>query len=134
MGLAGNNKHIVIVYLFSSKALTIMNIGYCPDTQRVDLRGRMLDTSVGVYVLKLINGNVPPDQKNYMQLVLPNKMTYSKTTKEFTIWFECANPFKTRHFIEIYTRANPDSIGYGKQNGSKLDFKYFDMKMRSLLV
>ena len=41
----------------------------------------MLDTSVGVYVVKLINGNAPPDQKTYMQLVLPNKMTYSKVTK-----------------------------------------------------
>jgi hypothetical protein len=134
IGLAGNNKHIIVVYLFSSKALTITSITYTPETQRVDLRGRMLDASVGVYVLKLINGTAPADQKTYMQLVLPIKMTYSKASKEFTIWFECANPFKTRHFIEIYTRANPDSIGYGKQNGSKLDFKYFDMKMRALLV
>lgn len=123
------------MFFFTFRALCISSITYSPENaHRVEVRGKVFDSTVGVFVMKVLNGSMPPDSKAMIMQVLPSKMTYNKATKEYSIFFEMANPFQIRNYIEIYTRANPDTISYGKPNEPKVEYRVLDMKMRSILV
>ena len=104
-----------------------------PNDNRVEIRGKMLDTNTGICGVKIYNSE-------YKEIcsVLYDKIDFNKITREFCVYLELEKNWKERRWIELCVRDNPDSIGYRKprkdKDKDKTYFKHLKMRLRSLFI
>jgi hypothetical protein len=135
IGLAGNESTIAIVIFVTQRELTLLEITENPHSSQVEVRGKMLEYSVGICGVKIYNA--PGGDYKEIANALYDKIDFNRQTKEFCVYLDIESNWKERRWIELWTRENPDSIGYRKPRKDKdkgNSFRHLKMKMRSLFV
>lgn len=97
IGLAGNESTIAIVLLVTNRELTIMNIDENPQTNQIEVRGKMLDFTVGICGVKVMNA-INGDYKEICTS-LYDKIDFNRQTKEFCVYLDLEANWKERKWI-----------------------------------
>lgn len=95
----------------------------------------MLEFSIGICGVKICTA--PGGDYREIATAHYDKIDFNRQTKEFCIYLEIEPNWKERRWIELWTRLNPDSIGYRKPRKEKdkgNHFRHLQMKMRSLFI
>ena len=77
----------------------------------------MLDYSIGICGVKICNAT-GGDYKEIAN-ALYDKIDFNRQTKQFCVYLDIQANWKERRWIELWTRENPDSIGYRKPRKEK---------------
>lgn len=95
----------------------------------------MLENSVGICGVKICNA-LGGDYKEIANAFY-DKIDFNRQTRQFCVYLDMEPNWKERRWIELWTRENPDSIGYRKPRKEKdkgNNFRHLKMKMRSLFM
>ena len=81
IGLAGNESTISIVLFVAQRELTIIEITENQHTAQIEVRGKMLDSSVGICGVRICVA--PGGDYKEIANALYDKMDFNRQTKEF---------------------------------------------------
>lgn len=119
----------------TQREITVLEIDENQHTNQIEIRGKMLEFSIGICGIKICNA--PGGDYKEIATAHYDKIDFNRQTKEFCIYLDMEANWKERRWIELWTRLNPDSIGYRKPRKEKdkgNHFRHLQMKMRSLFI
>lgn len=99
IGLAGNESSIAIVLFVAQRELTILEIDENEHTRQIEVRGKMLDTSIGICGVKICNALPPSNDYKEVANALYDKIDFNRQTKEFCVYLDLEPAWKERRWI-----------------------------------
>jgi len=117
IGMAFNEEKAVVVDLFSMKEVIVDVIDIKQETFTINVNGRMLLTTNGVFVMRILkvdeNNNL--NVKEILHSITCQNISYNKNNQSFVASFKnCQKVFSEpgKKVLEVYLREKPDAIKY----------------------
>mmetsp|Transcript_17526 Transcript_17526/g.19828 ORF Transcript_17526/g.19828 Transcript_17526/m.19828 type:complete len:813 (+) Transcript_17526:34-2472(+) len=120
VGLSLEDENIRLVELFSQKVVTVTQIHESEDEGMYEVRGKMLDQTVGVYaarVYQIASGKE-------VLVVGPPKIQFDREQKDFIIFLDLPDGlYAEALMLELYVRKKPETIPYGEPSDDVVKVK-----------
>lgn len=126
VGFAADTRRVKIVEFLSARPIMIHSLN-ANESGEIVVTGTVLKPQgLGVYAARIVNKD---DESKMHTVAGPQHIHYDKDSHEFVITFEPQQEELFYHsepkMVEIYMRANPDTIPYGDNTKGKVTNRDF---------
>ncbi|EGR28528.1 hypothetical protein IMG5_173450 [Ichthyophthirius multifiliis] len=132
IGVSCDEQTVSIVLTVCENSIVYTRI--CkPQLNTIEIRGKVLDQSLGIYAIKVHNLEKNQD----IQVIGPEFIEFNKQKQEFKSIFQLQKEeFNNQNLVDLYMRIMPDSITYmnNQGNSENIQFKHLQIKQRMPVI